>query len=124
MRSSPARTDQRVKDRVGVIDKALRIAGKQLKTRRRVRHRHQARDRQWQARRTAKGWDDNKIEAAFDAITVTSSAPSNAIADAVRVFARPPAFAGHPSGSNDPRDQAYYDSVRELEGAWREKTPT
>ena len=69
----------------------------------------------------AKGWDDNKIEAAFDSIGVLATpSTSSPIKDAVRVFGAPP-NGGHPSGSADPRDQAYYDSVKELENAWRPK---
>jgi hypothetical protein len=37
----------------------------------------------------------------------------------VKAFAAPGYATTHPSGSIDPRDQAYYDSVKELENAWR-----
>jgi uncharacterized protein len=66
-----------------------------------------------------KDWDDNKIEAGFDAISF--AAPASTLTDAVRIFSRPGNNGGHPSGSNDPRDQAYYDSVKDLENAWQKK---
>jgi hypothetical protein len=122
---SPERLHQRVKDLNAVIDRATKIAGKPLKTdglsdadiRRQVVD--------GKLGDVAKGWDDNKISAAFDAISVTTTPTKDnngrgSIADAVRAFGGPiNAFNGHPSGSNDPRDQAYYDSVRELQDAWK-----
>jgi uncharacterized protein len=114
---SPVRTDQRVKDRAGVIDKASKILGKAIKSDgmtdsdiRRMVVDSRLGD-------VAKGWDDNKVEAGFDAITVT--APASTLTEAVRVFSR--AGNAHPSGSPDPRDQAYFDSVKELENAWKSK---
>jgi uncharacterized protein len=115
---SPARTDQRVKDHIAVVDKALKILGKQLKVDGLSDNdiRRQVVDAKLGD--VAKGWDDSKVEAGFDAISVT--AVKSTVADAVNAFNRP-SFHAHPSGSNDPRDQAYYDSVRELQDAW--KTP-
>jgi hypothetical protein len=120
---SPERLHQRVKDLNAVIDRATKIAGKPLKTdglsdadiRRQVVD--------GKLGDVAKGWDDNKISAAFDAISVTTTPTKDSrgsIADAVRAFGGPVnAFKGHPSVTNDPRDQAYYDSVRELQDAWK-----
>ena len=117
---SPQRLDQAVKDRVAVIDKAAKIVGKQLKTDGMSDIDIKREIVVGKLGDAAKGWDDNKIEAGFDAITLTSA--SSTIADATRVFAgKPGAGYGHPSGSSDPRDQAYFDSVKELENAWRPK---
>jgi uncharacterized protein len=115
---SPARTDQRVKDHIAVVDKALKILGKQLKVDGLSDNdiRRQVVDAKLGD--VAKGWDDSKVEAGFDAISVT--AVKSTVTDAVNAFNRPSIHA-HPSGSNDPRDQAYYDSVRDLQDAW--KTP-
>ena len=68
----------------------------------------------------AKGWNDEKIEAAFDAITVTAAGTaSSAIKDAVSVFAGRNGGIGNQT--MDARDQAYYDFIKEDENAWRKK---
>jgi Uncharacterized protein conserved in bacteria len=82
---------------LAVIDKAQKITGKQVKM-------DSVSDAIGICREVvnaklgdvAKGWDDNKIEAAFDAITVTASGTSStAIKDAVSVFGgRPHGFSG------------------------------
>ena len=121
---SPERLHQRVKDLNAVIERATKIAGKPLKTdglsdadiRRQVVD--------GKLGDVAKGWDDSKVEAAFDAISVTSTPTKDgnrgSIADAVRAFSGNPLNAFN-SGGVDPRDAAYAESVRELQDAW--KTP-
>jgi uncharacterized protein len=73
---------------------------------------------------TAKGWSDEKIEAAFDTITV--STPSQTIKDAVSVFGGTHQDGGHRPGNNYTPDfagqtKAYEDSVKDLENAWKTK---
>jgi uncharacterized protein len=117
---SPVRLDQCVRDRAAVIDKACKIAGKQIKTDGITDADIKREIVNGKLGDTAKGWDDNQVSAAFDAITVTAT--TSTLTDAVRVFNRAGnAPFGHPSGSQDPRDQAYFDSVKELENAWRPK---
>ena len=64
-----------------------------------------------------KDWDDREVAAGFDAISVTAST----LDTAVKAFGKPGNGYGHPSGSTDARDQAYFDSVKELENAWKPK---
>ncbi len=121
---SPERLHQHVKDLAAVIDRATKIAGKPLKTDGlgEADIRRQVVD--GKLGDVAKGWDDSKISAAFDAITVTSTPTRDggrsSIADAVRAFGGSPINAFN-SGGVDPRDAAYAESVRELQDAW--KTP-
>ena len=104
---------------LAVIDRASKITGKQIKL-------EQVSDAASLRRDIVAGklggvvkdWDDSKIEAGFDAISITSG---STLTDAIKVFGQPGNIHGHPSGSSDPRDQAYYDSVREAENAWRPK---
>ena len=127
---SPEKTDARLRDRSAVIDRAFKIVGKEFKIDGSMKDADIRREvlKLKLGDAAIKDWDDNKVAGGFDAITVTS-APANGrspIADAVRAFSGPPvnafnapSFNGHASGSNDPRDQAYFDSVQELQNAWR-----
>jgi hypothetical protein len=105
---------------LGVIDRASKITGKQIKLDA-VTDTASLRREVVTAKLgdMVKDWDDNKIEAGFDAISF--AAPASTLTDAVKIFSRPGNNGGHPSGSSDPRDQAYFDSVKELEGAWQKK---
>ena len=117
---SPQKLDQAVKDRAAVIDRAQKIMGKTLKCDSMSNDDIRREVISAKLGDIAKGWSDDKVEAGFAAITVTS--PSSPIRDAVAVFGRPGGgYTEHASGSTDPRDQAYYDSVKELENAWRPK---
>jgi hypothetical protein len=119
----PKRTRDAAMNLLAVIDKASKITGKQIKLDT-VTDAAAIRREVVTAKLgdVAKDWDDNKIEGGFDAITVTAPARSGPIADAVRAFSGKPGpgyTTDHPSGSADPRDQAYYDSVKDLENAWK-----
>jgi len=112
----PERTRDAAIKLLAVIDKAQKVTGKAIKLDSVTDAANVMREVvNGKLGDAAKGWDDNKIDAAFDAITLTTS--SKPINDAINAFNRP-AFH-HPSGTTDPRDQAYYDSVKELENAWK-----
>jgi hypothetical protein len=113
----PKRTRDAAVKLLNVIEKASKITGKPVKI-------DSVSDTATLLREVVTGklgdmvkdWDDNKIEAGFDAIS--STVPESTLSDAVKVFSRP---GNHPAGTMSPRDQAYYDSVKELENAWQKK---
>ena len=114
----PKKTHDAAVKLLSVIDRASKITGKQIKIDS-VADINAIRRDVVAAKLgdSIKDWDDKEVAAGFDAISVTAST----LDTAVKVFGKPGNGFGHPSGSNDLRDQAYFDSVKDLENAWRPK---
>jgi hypothetical protein len=122
----PEQIDAMVRDRADVFTKAKAFLGDSFRSegktvediRRAVVDKHLG--------DAAKGWDDVQVKASFDSIVTMMKGRTGdnrgTIDHAVHVFAGRPGPGYTQNGPVDPqavRDAAYFDSVRELNDAWK-----